>query len=1226
LVSGDPGTGNLRTNNILPLSVTSIGISVTDTNGASQRPLLETMATGDSLYLCNPGCTNAKLYEITSTPTDNTTWFFFTVNFLSQSDVANYAAAEVITVDFINAVNTLQQAYQASIAPQITVDDFLGPLEIKNDQTLMTDKTLDILDNTDTSVFSVDGLGNVNVLAGEISNFTYSTTPSTGWYGTPPSLSINGGDNTKFDVTAGSFIHIDNTTNPPTITRVVMPARTAQTPTFIATETASFISCDVSGNLVQRNANNTPQQRRETGYIGLVSHVDNLVIDDTVTHPQVILNPLSQAHDVIESLGFRSLSGNAISPLGLLTLQKDAGTGFKLNENSQVNILDPHNFTMAALSPIVLNQITQNLSTFIVSATIDPTSYDNAGTLTTIPAANNAVIHRVYAFANNSIVWMFGQQVYASLSAAKDAVGTESFVETQDIADNGLLLGKWILTKSCLDLTDTSKAFYVPVSTGVNSSGTVVTLQGAYNNSTPDPEILTNTTNGAVTLMRGSDADTDNVLEIKKGDTTVTTSITGNGNVTCTQAYIDQPAGTNIPMRLKDTDRAKGSTIQTITFSDSSNDTTGTIGVNTTEFLISNTNTNGHLTCDLLGTGAIRPQTTNITDLGTSSEKFKDIHINVNGLGTLGNYVVGSGAGAVLKTTGIGNYNILMGSNAGASIDTSNNSTALGTGALRYIDGNCNTGIGTSSVQGDTLGSTATQNVGVGCYTIQDVTTGASNSALGHSALNAVTSGDSNVGIGKNAGNTITDGIRNVCIGADSDMSTGSENYSIALGYEATATDNNQMLIGSDTLANTITSIVPGYTTSPVTDLGSTTAPFATLYNTSQVLDHTATQDDEFAFEIKNNAAGFASKSLEIVHTTGGMVAGDQEDGVLISIDKTLSSGGDFIGVNVLATEGTADCIALESGALVSPLKQLVGSFAVPSVTNLVMSWTTDLPWASLGGVDLFPSDNDYIEIHDANQFQEIEFLLAVESKQNLNPTFEYSNGVGTFATFNPTDGTNGFTNTGIVSWMASDVTGWVTDGGVYKIKITRTRDNITTEPQVTANGIKVADVTEYGWDSAGDITCNDINCDRINVTTRSHGECYGSDDGTTTISVQGTAVKINVATTSKDLSDFTHANNKLSYSGTATKKFMVSINWTGQNASGSAIVDSGLHVAKNGTVVTGSGSYAHTNYQTPYYMLSMNSIVELATNDYIEGFVSNETDTNDFDKNWSFQMTAIEI
>lgn len=55
-----------------------------------------------------------------------------------------------------------------------------------------------------------------------------------------------------------------------------------------------------------------------------------------------------------------------------------------------------------------------------------------------------------------------------------------------------------------------------------------LTLQQVYDNSS-EPEILTDSTRGAVTVKRGSAADTDNIYEGKDGSDNVTFAVTGQG-------------------------------------------------------------------------------------------------------------------------------------------------------------------------------------------------------------------------------------------------------------------------------------------------------------------------------------------------------------------------------------------------------------------------------------------------------------------------------------------------------------------------------------------------------------------------------------------------------------------------------------------------------------------------------------------------------------------------
>ena len=76
--------------------------------------------------------------------------------------------------------------------------------------------------------------------------------------------------------------------------------------------------------------------------------------------------------------------------------------------------------------------------------------------------------------------------------------------------------------------------------TAVDGSGNPITivgqltdLQSAYNSSL-NPEIVTDATLGAVTIKRGSAADTDNVLETKNGAGSNTFEVTGAGKVTGT--------------------------------------------------------------------------------------------------------------------------------------------------------------------------------------------------------------------------------------------------------------------------------------------------------------------------------------------------------------------------------------------------------------------------------------------------------------------------------------------------------------------------------------------------------------------------------------------------------------------------------------------------------------------------------------------------------------------
>jgi len=82
--------------------------------------------------------------------------------------------------------------------------------------------------------------------------------------------------------------------------------------------------------------------------------------------------------------------------------------------------------------------------------------------------------------------------------------------------------------------TDAATKEYVDDNAGGAGS---TTLQDAYDNST-SPEILTDATNGALSVKRGSAADTDNVVEVLNNAGTVTAAIAGDGTIT-TSSTVD---------------------------------------------------------------------------------------------------------------------------------------------------------------------------------------------------------------------------------------------------------------------------------------------------------------------------------------------------------------------------------------------------------------------------------------------------------------------------------------------------------------------------------------------------------------------------------------------------------------------------------------------------------------------------------------------------------------
>lgn len=226
-----------------------------------------------------------------------------------------------------------------------------------------------------------------------------------------------------------------------------------------------------------------------------------------------------------------------MSPNGAnLQVNKSAGSIFKRGSNFSTDILNPHTKTTGALvAPTNIRYRTQNGTESLDTNSIDPNNYDVGGTVTTIPGTTNWTIQRISLFPSNLIRIQYGQAYYTSLTNAQQAIETETFVTEQNIAENGLLIGLLIVRDGATDLSLITRAQFRNVNRFGDLQGTAgatgtTTLQQAYNNSIT-PEIVTDATNGALSVKRGSAADTDNVFDVLNGAGTVMFSVNGDGAI-----------------------------------------------------------------------------------------------------------------------------------------------------------------------------------------------------------------------------------------------------------------------------------------------------------------------------------------------------------------------------------------------------------------------------------------------------------------------------------------------------------------------------------------------------------------------------------------------------------------------------------------------------------------------------------------------------------------------
>jgi len=436
-----------------------------------------------------------------------------------------------------------------------------------------------------------------------------------------------------------------------------------------------------------------------------------------------------------------------------------------------------------------------------------------------------------------------------------------------------------------------------------------------------------------------------------------------------------------------------------------------------------------------------------------------------------------------------GGGNTAVGALTLKNLTTSTTNCAFGRFALTNIKDSCDSNTA--------LGDNALINLGLG---VLGTGNGSSNTGVGRSALSQlageVAGNDFNTAIGRSAGSGINFGSSNLYLGhlagtAHSAVSPGESN-NICIMNAGVNAESNAIHIGLATHTNTflagLAGVVPAGTPQavifdPLTgELGEGQITMDGGGNMggleSMEIVNTVVEDDSSVVEIDVVGGGFSDVTgLNIVYKTGAINSGDAGTTILSSIIEDESLGGRIFGHIVTNTDqGSATVHGLGSAVGVNPIYHQSGTFI--NATSLTREGDDVLAALSSGGggaVDLFLLLNDDFIIGAASKFEEVGFLLATGSSGGgVAPTWEYSTGVGTFAFFSPQDGTNGFRDSGIISWDQADLAGWAVDGSTeFTIRITRTRNSLSTTP--IADLCQITSPTTYEWNKDGDVNIRSL-------------------------------------------------------------------------------------------------------------------------------------------------------
>lgn len=113
-----------------------------------------------------------------------------------------------------------------------------------------------------------------------------------------------------------------------------------------------------------------------------------------------------------------------------------------------------------------------------------------------------------------------------------------------------------------------------------------------------------------------------------------------------------------------------------------------------------------------------------------------------------------------------------------------------------------------------------------------------------------------------------------------------------------------------------------------------------------------------------------------------------------------------------------------------------------------------------------------------------------------------------------------------------------------------------------------------------------------------------------TDIISQGVAVKVAGTTVGEPITQqFTHTEGRLTYSGSRTRPFRVTITATMSAPANNVI---GLYAAQNGNVVLNSENYTTANAGGRAENAQAQTVLQLATGDFVEAYVENDSAAND--------------
>jgi hypothetical protein len=234
--------------------------------------------------------------------------------------------------------------------------------------------------------------------------------------------------------------------------------------TNITSSQVTYLLIDSNGALQQQNSLFTPQQFSESIPLGAVGHFDFANINAFGSYVNTAYGQGDQTNDFIDAFGPLKINGYGLTPIGAtLGLSVGSGTsfihgGFYKEDPNLPSIFDS---TAATTASIVRCYTSGSTTVFDTNGgnfytTIDPTQWDDSGTLDGVGASNWS-IQRVYSYPQTNTLYVYyGQETYGTFLNALQGLATDSFTEGKETLLFTTFIGYLVVKGNTTNLSDTN--------------------------------------------------------------------------------------------------------------------------------------------------------------------------------------------------------------------------------------------------------------------------------------------------------------------------------------------------------------------------------------------------------------------------------------------------------------------------------------------------------------------------------------------------------------------------------------------------------------------------------------------------------------------------------------------------------------------------------------------------------------------------------------------------